>query len=237
MIKAMMFDLDNTLCPISKQINPKVLNYLNYFASKNILLCIISGKPLAYLIGLCRQAGLDSIYLYGESGLVASKGCCLPPPYVKYYGKSQDFEKIKRKIKKQIENESITNIYYQPNEVELTIFFYDNATHKKLKKLLNSNSYKKNKEIEVFDNIDSFDVVPKFFDKGSAFNEFAEEHNLKTDEIAAIGDSENDYPMLIKTKNSFGIQMKEKLYVSNNFSSIESCMEFLKKEVDNDPAL
>ena len=58
MLKIAVFDLDGTLCAVGKSIQPKTLALLRKLQDKGVQIAISSGKPIYYLCGTARQAGL-----------------------------------------------------------------------------------------------------------------------------------------------------------------------------------
>ena len=74
-----LFDLDGTLAPLSRPIPETALIAIKALQDQGHIICIASGKPLYYLTGLCRQAGLRFVWLIGENGATLQKDVALHP--------------------------------------------------------------------------------------------------------------------------------------------------------------
>ena len=78
-MKWIVFDLDGTLCKIGKEILPETVEMLKALEDKGNRICISSGKPTYYLVGMFRQVGLKAPIFIGENGGVIQFGVDLPP--------------------------------------------------------------------------------------------------------------------------------------------------------------
>ena len=78
-MKCIVFDLDGTLCQLGKEILPETVDMLKALEDKGNRICISSGKPTYYLVGMFRQVGLKNPIFIGENGGVIQLGVDLPP--------------------------------------------------------------------------------------------------------------------------------------------------------------
>jgi len=202
--KLLIFDIDGTLCDINKPINNILLNTLQNI-SKQHQVVLASGKPSGYISGLIRQLGLDDCIAIGENGGTIMYNSTFPPK--KYYqiNVSDTVQQIFFKIKKKYSKEFNQTIWFQPNDVNLTVFPIDinniNKIHLFAKEFENIN-------INTYYHKDSVDFTPKGFDKGTAVDILLKELKYSKEDLYIFGDGSNDLPMLVKTNNSFLINSK-----------------------------
>ena len=227
MTRLVVFDLDNTLAQIGKGIVATDITKLKEIESFGIKIAICSGKPVSYLCGFMRQVGLESPILLGENGAVLQIGVELPPKeqYVLPYSSraKESLAMIKREI-----DTKIDNMWYQPNLVGVTPFPKNDAEFKVIEKLL----YEKKKflhDVNVYRHVDSFDIIPEGIDKKAGVHFLAQQMNLTQEEIIAVGDGINDYPMFEYAGTALGVNVKDENFVNQNFDTIEEVLDFLCK--------
>ena len=193
-IRLAVFDLDGTLADIDAPVRAQTLAGLKGLLARGIRLAVCSGKPLAHLCGLLRQAGLPEAIVMGENGAVTQFGIALPPE--KHYRLPFDAAAARRLagIKALIEEKISPVPWFQPNEVVLTPFFSSPAQRLALKALL-LDSVKADMGLELFEHADSFDICPAGISKGKALQRLIRELGLAKNQAAAVGDGENDVPL------------------------------------------
>lgn len=226
-MKIIVFDLDNTLCPIGKGIEFKNVLKLKEL-EKNNKIVICSGKPTFYLCGFCRQLGLNNPILIGENGNCIQFGVNLPPK--DYYIPCNNFEvlnKIKI-LKEKIIKTIPSKVWFQPNEVCLTCFPVSKEAFNDVRDFL---SKEDTSELSIYEHIDSFDIIPSGMDKYSGLMYLSNLLGVSSDDFISVGDSINDYPMFEFTKLAIGINIKEKDKVDINFNSISLALDYLIKEL------
>lgn len=117
MIKAVIFDLDNTLAKIGKEILPKDLELLRKMEKQGVRIAICSGKTVDYLCGFMRQVGLEYPVLIGENGAVIQFGVDLPPNQFHILPYSMEAKQSIKLLKEKI-TEKLPNMWYQANELD-----------------------------------------------------------------------------------------------------------------------
>lgn len=228
MTKLIVFDLDNTLAKIGKGIEAADMELLKQIEEKDVAIAICSGKPVNYLCGFMRQAGLNAPLLMGENGAVIQFGVDLPPK--QYYklpfskAAKETISYIKEKI-----DELLPNIWYQPNEVGLTPFPKSEEEFEKIEKLL-IECKEQLQDVVVYRHDDSFDIVPIGIDKKRGLEYLGELLNISPEEIIAVGDGVNDYPMFEYAARAIGVNVKEPDRVEANFSTVEKALEYILSE-------
>ena len=223
-MKVIVFDLDNTLCEIGKEILPETVEMLKALEDKGNRICISSGKPTYYLVGMFRQVGLKSPIFIGENGGVIQFGVDLPPAE---YHVTTALKNVVRKLKvlrNDLEEEFGDKIWYQPNEIELTAFPQNQDDFDKIE------SFIKGKNIEdiiIYRQVDCFDVVPCDVSKRRGLEYLADLLVLDRNDFIAVGDGINDYPMFDYAGLSLGINLKDTTKATLNFDNINTALKYL----------
>ena len=225
MIKLMIFDLDNTLAKLGKGIIPEDLELLKRIENQGIRIAICSGKPVYYLCGFLRQAELNAPILIGENGAVIQFGVDLPPQKSFVLPYSSEAKCIIGELKRKI-TERLPDMWYQPNEVGLTPFPKSREEFDEIESILKEVKADM-KDVVVYRHIDSFDITPKGIDKKAGIKYLGDLLEIASDEMAAIGDGVNDYPMFEYAGLSVGVNVKEKKKVDQNFHTSTQALEYL----------
>ena len=222
MIKAVVFDLDGTLCGIGEAISAENLKLLKKLQEKQIKIIISSGKPTYYLCGFFRQAGLKDVIMIGENGACVQFGIDLPPvdfeimPYSVIAKNNIEF--FKNEILK-----VLPNIFFQPNLVGVGVFPKNKLEYQKIRKIVEDNS-NRIQGIDIYFHSDAVDFAPKEINKFDSLKCLCEKMNINSDEIIAVGDGENDYPMFKFAKNSYGVNIKDETKVTQNFKKVDDVL-------------
>lgn len=217
-----IFDLDNTLAPIGKRIDKDIIDGLVSLKEKGIV-CICSGKPIYYLVGLLRQMGVDDILLLGENGAVLQYGVGLPPTIYERlpFDKEaiHELNEIKRKIL-----ERYPSMYFQPNEIMLTPFPSKDDEFNGIRDIL---AKSKKDHLDIFSHCDCFDIVPKGINKGNGALMAIKRFNIPLSNLYTIGDSSNDVPMFEIGGTSIGVGNEVRDHVSTSFPDVRAVLKYL----------
>jgi len=225
MKKLLIFDIDGTLCDINKPINNNLLNTLQKI-SKQHQVVLASGKPFGYIAGLIRQLGLDNCMAIGENGGTIMYGATFPPKAYYQIEVSNEVQEIFFKIKQAYSKEFKQSIWFQPNDVNLTVFPLDIA---KIDEIHNFAKQFENSAINTYYHKDSVDFTPHGFDKGTAVDIMLKELDFTVDDLYVFGDGSNDLAMLVKTKNAFLINAKlEGFEPKKYFDGYDGLNDFLE---------
>jgi HAD superfamily hydrolase (TIGR01484 family) len=223
--KLLIFDIDGTLCNINQPIPSYLLEMLQE-VSKEHQVVLASGKPFGYIAGLIRQLGLRNCMAIGENGGTIMYSATFPPTSYYQIEVSDVVQKIFFEIKQQYSKKFAQTIWFQPNDVNLTVFPLD------IENIEQIHGFAKQfecDEINTYYHRDSVDFTPKGFDKGIAVDILLEKLGFNRSELYVFGDGSNDLPMLLKTENSFLINTK--LYgfePKEYFSDYDALAQFLK---------
>ncbi len=223
--KLLIFDIDGTLCDINKPINQDLKDTL-VEVSKQHQVVLASGKPFGYIAGFIRQLGLHDCIVIGENGATIMYSASFPPNDYYKIDVSKEVLDYFYAIKTQFSDEFNTTIWFQPNEVNLTVFPINILDIEKV------HSFAKQFEhpnINIYYHKDSVDFTPKGFDKGTAVDILLKKFDLNEEDLYIFGDGDNDLPMLLKTKNSFLVNSKLKDFEPKEyFDSYDKLAIFLK---------
>lgn len=232
MIKLIVFDLDNTLAEHGKGIVISDIEKLKKLENKGIKIAVCSGKPVHYLSGFMRQVGLKKPYLLGENGAVLQVDVELPPKELYILPYSQQAKDSISFIKKEIDA-ILPDVWYQPNMVGVSPFPKNEEAFEAIASLLEKNADNL-PDIQVYRHPDCFDIIPVGIDKRAGVHFLAQKLNLTRDEIVAVGDSMNDYPMFAYAGLSIGVNVKDESQVNKNFSTITEVLDYLDAKPESD---
>ena len=226
MIKLIVFDLDNTLAEHGKGIVASNIESLKRLESSGIKIAICSGKPVHYLSGFMRQAGLQKPILLGENGAVLQVGVELPPKELDILPYSTQAKESLVFIKSEIDAK-LPDIWYQPNMVGVSPFPKCEEEFEIIAQLLDEKA-EQLQDIQVYRHPDCFDIIPNGVDKKAGVHLLAQKLGLTEDEIVAVGDGVNDYPMFEYAGMALGVNVKDAERVDKNFGGITEVLDYLE---------
>ena len=226
MIKLIVFDLDNTLAPVGKGIFPETIEKLKEIEKTGIRIAICSGKPTFYTCGLMRQIELENPIFVGENGAVIQFGVDLPPRRYEVQTYSKEAKETIRFLRGKIE-EMLPHVWFQPNEVGLTPFLTKQEEFDVINKILADYKEQVN-DVIVYKQFDCFDITPNGITKKSGIEKLANMLGVLPEEMIAVGDGINDYPMFEFAGTALGVNVKEPDKVNVNFNSIFEVLEYIQ---------
>ncbi len=223
-MRCIVFDLDSTLCAIGKEILPEDVALLKELEDKGNRICICSGKPTYYLVGMFRQVGLKAPVFVGENGGVIQFGVHLPP--VEYHLTTKKLGVVRKlkSLRADMEDKFGANIWFQPNEIELTAFPNNENLFDEIEEFINQHHID---GITVYRQVDCFDIVPTDVSKRGGLEYLANLLGLESKDFVAVGDGINDYPMFDYAGLSVGVKVKDKTKVTVNFDSVNQALQYL----------
>ena len=226
MIKLIVFDLDNTLAPVGKGILPETINMLKEIEKTGIQIAICSGKPTFYTCGVMRQVGLGNPILIGENGAVIQFGVDLPPRRYEVQKYSKEAKDTIRFLREKIE-EAMPHVWFQPNEIGLTPFLTKQEEFDIVNKILEDYKDQIN-DVIVYEQDDCFDITPNGITKKSGIENLAKILGILPEEMIAVGDGINDYPMFEFAGMAFGVNVRDEDKVDINFNSILDVLKHIQ---------
>lgn len=229
MIKLIVFDLDNTLAPVGKGILPETIEKLKEIEKAGIQIAVCSGKPTFYTCGLMRQVELNNPILIGENGAVIQFGVDLPPRKYEVQTYSKEAKETIRFLRGKIE-EYLPYVWFQPNEIGLTPFLTQQKEFDVINKILEDYKDQVN-DVIVYEQFDCFDITPNGITKKSGIEKLAKMLGILPEEMIAVGDGINDYPMFEYAGLALGVNVKDEQKVDKNFKSIIEVLKYIKRMI------
>ena len=226
MIKLVVFDLDNTLAVVGKAILPETIEMLKQIEKSGIRIAICSGKPTFYTCGVMRQAGLDDPILIGENGAVIQFGVDLPPRRYEVQEYSKEAKETIHFLRGKIE-EVLPYVWFQPNEIGLTPFLTKQEEFEAVNKILEDYKEQVN-DVIIYEQADCFDITPNGITKKSGIENLAKILGVLPEEMIAVGDGINDYPMFEFAGTAFGVNVKDENKVDKNLTSIIDVLKYIQ---------
>lgn len=218
-----VFDLDGTLARLGEATEPECVELLRRIRESGARIALSSGKPTFYLCGYARQLGLCDAFLIGENGAVIVEGVGLPPARFEMARLPEKTKKALKELREKMEAAFPDGIWYQPNETALTPFPYRQDIFPPLRKML-EDYITPEMELAVYEHSDCFDVEYSALDKGVGLMSLARITGTPTEEMIAVGDWTNDYPMFRVAGYSVGIRLPEPERASVNFPTLKEAL-------------
>ena len=225
MKRVIVFDVDNTLAAVGKGMLDEDILLLKELEDQGNTIAVCSGKPSYYLCGFMRQIGLKHPVLIGENGSTIQFGVDLPPKnyYIQSY--SQEAGETIRFFKEKI-REKIPKMFFQPNEICLTPFPADRKEYDLIGQCLEE--YKDHvKDVTVYPQSDCYDIVPNGISKGSGLELLCRILGEEKEDLTAVGDGINDYPMFETAGEALGVNVADESKVDRNFKTIREVLLYL----------
>jgi len=226
MNKLLIFDIDGTLCHINKAVDNELADILKELSMDNVIV-FASGKPFGYIAGFCRQLGICNAIVIAENGATLMMSATFPPISYRKIQINKFVEELIFKIKEDAKKKFGNTIWFQPNEVNLTIFpiaISDiSEVHEFARQYVDF-------DINVYFHKDSVDFTPKGFNKGTMVDVVLSNRFFSKKDIYIFGDGENDAPMFDKGDNIITIG-NNKIFRNTNYiklANFSELTEYLK---------
>ncbi len=223
MHKLLVFDLDGTLAARGKGMLPEDIELLKKLEQSGYVIAVCSGKPSFYLCGFMRQVGLVKPILIGENGATIQFGVELPPKKYYVYPYSTEAKKQIKMMRELIDEACGDEVWYQPNEVELTPFPKCEEAFDIIQNIIDVQADSLG-ELLIYRHINCFDFIPKNINKANGIKFLSELLGVKRSDVIAFGDGVNDIPMFEYADISISIG-KELDYPTNySFDTIHEAL-------------
>lgn len=229
MIKLVVFDIDGTLAELNKPIPNHVIENLKDLQRSGLRLCLSSGKPAAYISGLCRQLGLDDIIVIGENGSSIMMSAAFPPVEdIELF--DSNMYKTKQALETRIPQSILDDVWVQPNKINLTYFYKDQQTKSRIDLALEEifQKFEKRSDLYVFKHSDSIEFVFRNLNKGNALKYLSKHLSISLEDMVTVGDSINDEAMFQVVEHSIGINLQEELDVKHKVRTIEEALKLIE---------
>ena len=84
-------------------------------------------------------------------------------------------------------------------------------------------------DVIVYEQFDCFDITPNGITKKSGIEKLANMLGILPEEMIAVGDGINDYPMFEFAGTALGVNVKDDSKVDKNFPSILDALAYIKE--------
>ena len=225
-----IFDLDGTIAEVGKSASAETISLIQKIRKAGARIAFSSGKPTFYLCGFARQMGIFDAVLIGENGAVIQEGIELPPLFYKKAAIPEKTSEALFQLRKKMEAAFPDRIWYQPNETELTPFPYYKEDFAPIRKMIEE-FIQPEMQLAFYEHSDCFDIVYRHLSKGEGICRLAELADCPAQEMIAVGDYTNDYPMFEKVGYSVGIDLPEPDRANANFKTIEEALLHILEKI------
>lgn len=231
-MELIVFDIDGTLAELNNSIPNSVLEEILLLTKAGIKICLSSGKPAAYIAGLCRQSNLNNVIIIGENGTNIYMTSTFPPEKeITLY--NRDIKNTMTQFKENIDFKLTDIVWYQPNIINLTCFYKDRSNDSYVDDIIYS-EHEKNKckeDLLIFKHEDSIELVHKDLNKGNALRRLLKELNIDPQKTVAVGDSSNDIPMFKVAGVSIGINISHYDGLNYDCRNITEVLNIINKDL------
>lgn len=199
------------------------IKLLKSISKKGVKLVLSSGRSYDFLSGFSRALGLDPIIISGDGSLINDH-----KKKIKLVRKRKTPNPIRKKL---LEKFPKLKVSYWGHGDGLRIDL-DKITKKEKTQIINfvkSTVIKIKYKGLIIVYSDLIDVGNQDSDKGVALEKLKSLHNIKKDEVIAIGDYKNDIPMIPKvgTFIFIGNKTKHKQKHIKRFNNIEKALHYI----------
>lgn len=226
MHKLLVFDLDGTLAPIGKGALPETIEKLKRLEDLGHRIALCSGKPTYYLCGILRQWELKEPVMIGENGAVLQFGVDLPPKRFEIFPFGDLAKQQLRLLRKRIDESREGSLWYQPNEVALTPFPYEEDCFDSIQSVLDMHPEDLT-ELAVYRQVDCFDILPKVISKAEGVAYLASLLDLTAKDVIVVGDGVNDIPMFRYADLSLGVGKAVAEVATICFDTIGEALDYI----------
>lgn len=187
------FDVDDCLMPVNQAATGDTRAGLKALSDAGARLIFASGKPCSYLSGLARGLGLMDSSLVGENGAEIWLNSTMPPQRLRVE-LSDEERAAMRAIRERVDGVFGDRVFFQPNTVGVTAFPAKPGLTPQ--RVADAVDFPVPPSITLFIHVDSADWAVTRLNKGASLEQLARHLGIPMDRVAAVGDGENDVPML-----------------------------------------
>lgn len=225
-LKLIVFDIDGTLTSFDEPVGYDASAIIGHLEDPGIRIALSSGKDIPYMERIARELGIKRPIIIAENGCV-----------IVDVANKKEFWLANRtpeiyEIRERILNRFSDTLWEQSNKIEFT--FSSKIS------ILKSDviSYAKEVISHYADKVHAYvgsgciDVLPAGIDKGTALAEVKRMYVFKKEEVAAIGDGENDIPMFEEAGLSLIVGLKISYPSALRFNVIGDALRFLNEHIN-----
>ncbi|MCL5292734.1 MAG: Cof-type HAD-IIB family hydrolase [Actinobacteria bacterium] len=189
--RMVVFDVDGTLRPNLDPVSPEVSARLRAIQENGIELSLISGKDMAYVHGVADGMGISASFAVGEVGGVILE---VSTHRQIVYSVSNDLRRALGRCERQLRKQFRSRLWFQPNLVNITVLPIVGLQVKEVFEYAQSIAPPES-GLYVSTHSGMIDMMPQGLNKG-IFLAHLESLGYPNLSLIAVGDGENDIPML-----------------------------------------
>lgn len=182
MIKALAIDVDGTLTDENRRLHLGAVNRLREVEQLGVPVILATGNILCVAETIAIMLGATGALIAENGGIIKDQ----KTNEVRYLGDIAKVEKAFEHLSRQLKVRKLMRSELRKTEIAI----YRDVDVEKIKKILHDF------EVDVVDTKFAIHIKDPRVDKSRALQEVAEMMGLRLEEIAAVGDSENDREML-----------------------------------------
>lgn len=201
--RMIVFDVDETLRPDRKPVSPDVAERLRIIG-RMAEISLISGKDASFVLGLADGMGVDVSFVAGEVGGVIIE---VPSHRQIVYPLSENLRKSLGRCAGKLKTAFGKLLWFQPNLVNVTVLPLGSLEVEEVLHFAESAICSED-GLYVSTHSGMVDIIPVSLSKGY-FIEHLERGGYARESLAAVGDGENDIPML--SRAGFSITFESSL--------------------------
>lgn len=191
-LKLLALDVDGVLAKPGGPVADKTAALVREIEAHEVRIVLASGKPAYYLAGLARGLGLQSPLIIGENG------CLIFDPSklleIRLADRTIELNKLENHLKEHFAG----RVWVQPNQVQVTLFPLAECKLTEVTIYIKELVVRFELKVAVMPHDDAIDIIPLEINKGRALAQICQHESIRMEDIAAIGDGQNDVPMFLQ---------------------------------------
>lgn len=203
-------DVDNTLRTPGEPMRERVKELIHEIISLSTLdtkFIYCTAQPCAYMTGATTEWQTNGAWILGSTGSVLYKGTTMPPKEgcsIIHFTKEEleQFRTFMQIMRKQLPKDIFWSPNGEANDFVSTPFWNEDM---KLKEYILNVFFEcwktlPHDKLKYFENRDAIDIMISSVDKANGMKWVSEMLNVPISNCYALGDSDNDLPILLKTQ-------------------------------------
>jgi hydroxymethylpyrimidine pyrophosphatase-like HAD family hydrolase len=130
---------------------------------------------------------------------------------------------------------ALPDMWFQPNEVVLTPFPKNSREFDIIEMVLEENK-SDIRDVDIYRHFDSYDIVPKGISKAEGLRYLGSLLGIGPEDMIAVGDGVNDYPMFEYAGLSIGISLEDPGRARVNVGTITEALYHINASKGSDPS-
>ena len=216
-----VFDVDGTLTSFDEPVSYDISTAIRHLEDIGIRISLSSGKNLSYLKRLAGDLGIKRPIIIAENGCVIAD--IADNKEVWLSERSHEMYEIIDKVR----NKFSDSLWEQPNKVEFSFFSKTPSLRSEVISYTKEVVSQYADRVHAYVGSGSIDVLPLEIDKGVGLAEVKRRYSFKKEEVAAVGNGENDIPMFKEAGLPLIVGKHVSYANAMRFNTIREVLDFL----------